>query len=206
MLENPNRAVPCIIPLLTAGLLLTGLVCAGCDEATEAADSGAPAADQQLADRGADVGVDRGADQGVDISEYADWLESGDAWSCDVATLAAEASSKGLKILKGVSGTLKSTPLADIAKNPASFNGKLIQVEGVITEICSSQGCYIRIRGPAGNWLVLKVDDGTVDFRLKAKLGQYAIGEGTYISQGGHGPMVYIQKHGAVIGSSICKL
>ena len=189
--------------------LLLALICPawilplGCSDTAEPADSGV-VVDQKLVDM---AGPDAGVDQVVPDAKnfYADWLESGDLWSCDAKTLAAEALAKGTKILKGVTVTTKSTSLEEIAKNPDSFNGLLIRAEGVITEVCSSQGCYVKIRGPKGNWLVLKVEDGTVDFRKLAKVGQYAVGEGTYMSMGGHGPMVYIQKHGAMIGSTICK-
>lgn len=192
-------------PLIILFLYLAGTMALwGCNGEEGTADSGA-VVDQKIADRGTPDLV--GGDLSVPDAKsyYADWLENSDAWSCDVKTLAADTLAKGTKILKGVTLT-KSTPLADIAAAPDSYNGKLIRVEGVITEVCDSQGCYVQIRGPKGNWLVLKVDDGTLDFRKLAKVGQYAIGEGTYMSIGGHGPMVYIQKHGAMIGSTICKL
>ena len=176
----------------------------GCNGESDTPDVGV-SVDQKVMDQGvaeASAGDLKLPDAGS--SYYADWLENSDAWSCDPKTLAADALANGTKILSGVTLT-QSTPLADIAANPDSYNGKFIRAEGVITEVCSEQGCYVRIRGPKGNWLVLKVDDGTVDFRKLAKVGQYAIGEGSYISIGGHGPMVYIQKHGAMIGSTICK-
>jgi len=191
-------------PLIILFCIAWTLALIGCNGEEGTTDSGATV-DLKIADKGVPDLV--GSDQGTPDAKpaYADWLENSDAWSCDVKTLAADTLAKGTKILKGITLT-KSTPLADIAAAPDSYNGKFIRAEGVISEICDSQGCYVQIRGPKGNWLVLKVDDGTVDFRKLAKVGQYAIGEGTYISIGGHGPMVYIQKHGAMIGSTICKL
>jgi len=59
--------------------------------------------------------------------------------------------------------TLKvTTPISAILKNPKAFDGKRVQVEGTIVEVCEERGCWIRIasdkefeairfKGEAGN-------------------------------------------------------
>jgi len=122
---------------------------------------------------------------------------------CNPANLAAEALASGTKILAGVT-LAASTPIADILAKPDDFAGKNIRIEGVIVEICQSQGCYVRLQDPAGNKLNLKVVDGELDFRELVKTGQYAVGEGMFSKEGEHGAQLDIMKAGAMVGTTVC--
>ena len=122
---------------------------------------------------------------------------------CNPVNLAAEALASGTQILAGV--TLDtSTPIAEILGNPDTYAGKVVRAEGVIVEICSSQGCYVTLQDGAGNHLNLKVIDAELDFRELVKTGQYAIGEGEFSTVGEHGAQLDIMKAGAMVGATVC--
>jgi hypothetical protein len=71
----------------------------------------------------------------------------------------------------GVSLT-EVTPIAGVIQRPADFAGKTVRVEGVITAVCTHQGCWMAL-APAdatdGQTLFLKVDDGVIVFPVSAK-------------------------------------
>jgi uncharacterized protein DUF4920 len=71
----------------------------------------------------------------------------------------------------GVSLT-EVTPIARVIQRPADFAGKTVRVEGVITAVCTHQGCWMAL-APAdatdGQTLFLKVDDGVIVFPVSAK-------------------------------------
>ena len=124
---------------------------------------------------------------------------------CNAASLAADALASGTKILAGV--TLEtSTPIADIIAQPDDFVGRNVRIEGVILEICSSQGCYVTLQDAAGSKLNLKVVDGELDFRELVKTGQYAVGEGVFSKEGEHGAQLDIMKAGAMVGVTVCPI
>jgi hypothetical protein len=123
--------------------------------------------------------------------------------ACDTTAFADAALLDGEKLFGGVTLT-SSTPIAEINANPASFEGKVVRVEGFIVTICQEQGCYVTLQSPDAEQLNLKVTDGVLDFRQHASLGQYAIGEGISQQAGEHGAQVFIQDHGAVLGKNIC--
>ena len=85
-----------------------------------------------------------------------------------------------------------------------AFAGKTIRIEGIIVEVCSSQGCYVTLQDPEGNKLNLKVVDGELDFRELVKTGQYAVGEGVFTTDGEHGAQVDIMPAGAMVTSTVC--
>lgn len=122
---------------------------------------------------------------------------------CSLEALVAEAMTGGTKIFVGV--TLDtSTPIAEILGNMDAFAGKTIRIEGIIVEVCSSQGCYVTLQGPEGNKLNLKVVDGELDFRELVETGQYAVGEGVFTTEGEHGAQVDIMPAGAMVTSTVC--
>lgn len=177
------------------------LFVAACDNETKqdsgtAADTGT-IVDQEVKSDAATP--DKGAtpDQGT----------GGDATKCTktAAELAKDVLASGKKILNGVKLTT-STDLAELKKNASTYVGKVVRIEGWIDEICQSQGCYIELKDAKGNVCNLKVTDGSLDFRkLVPKVGVYAVGEGVFAATGSHGAQVYIEKHGAMIGSKVCK-
>jgi|GEM_PF-5588143 hypothetical protein len=127
------------------------------------------------------------------------------AGNCDPANLQKNALEKGKKILTGVTLT-ESTPIADILADPGVFDGKTRRIEGIIVEICQSQGCYLTLQDHKGNALNLKVIDGTLDFRLQTEVGFYAVGEGPFNQIGEHGAQLDIMNGGAMIGDIACGL
>lgn len=182
---------------------LCGLFIAACsDEGTTTEDS---AVTQK------DIGVDKSVkddkgvtgDQVVPDAAPADTASTGDAMKCDFKSMSAETEAKGKKLYNGVK--LKtSTPLPDLKASPSKYKDKVVRVEGVVVEICQSQGCYVNVKGPKNEIVAVKVNDGSMDFRTVLKVGQYVIGEGVFSPTGSHGAQVFIEKHGALIGPTIC--
>lgn len=70
------------------------------------------------------------------------------------------------------------TKISDILKDPGSFDGKRVLVEGTITDVCEMMGCWIMIQGddPA-QAMRFKVDDGVIEFPMEVK-GKTARAEG----------------------------
>ena len=130
-------------------------------------------------------------------------LSASPADPCSPDALVAEAMTGGTKIFAGI--TLDtSTPIAAIIGKMDAFAGKTIRIEGIIVEVCSSQGCYVTLQDPEGNKLNLKVVDGELDFRELVKTGQYAVGEGVFTAEGEHGAQVDIMPAGAMATSTVC--
>jgi hypothetical protein len=62
----------------------------------------------------------------------------------------------------------ESTRVSAILADPDAFDGKLVLVEGEITEVCEMMGCWIMVRD--GDDLIrFKVDDGVIEFPMEAK-------------------------------------
>ena len=70
----------------------------------------------------------------------------------------------------------------------SSYTGKVVRIEGLIVEVCPFAGCYVKLLDKSGQIMNLKVDDGTYDFRLVTRPGNYAVGEGLPSPTGDHGP------------------
>lgn len=110
----------------------------------------------------------------------------------------AETIENGKALLAGV--TLESTTaIPEIHADPDAWDGKVVQVEGTIVEICSNMGCWVELRDAEDNAVVVKVDDGVVDFRELVAASQYMVAEGVFQKVGEHGAQVYIMEHGAVV-------
>lgn len=75
--------------------------------------------------------------------------------------------------------TLKEkTPISAILKNPRAYEGKRVQVEGTIVEVCEERGCWIRIASDKEFEAIrFKVQDGVITFPMEAK-GKLALAEG----------------------------
>lgn len=185
-MRGSSLILSCILVSALAGLV----ACASDDEGSgNSASTGGAAGSVATGGTGGAAGAAAGGTAG--------------SLACDPATYAAEALASGEKLFNGVSLT-ESTPMGEVTAAPASFEGKLIRIEGFIVEICQDQGCYVILRDLEGHELNLKVTDGAIDFRQHAELGQYAIGEGLAQQAGEHGAQIYIQDHGAVIGTTVC--
>jgi hypothetical protein len=75
--------------------------------------------------------------------------------------------------------TLKEkTSISAIIKNPKAYDGKRVQVEGTIVEVCEERGCWIKIASDKPfESIRFKVEDGVITFPLDAK-GKLALAEG----------------------------
>lgn len=64
------------------------------------------------------------------------------------------------------------TQLNALFERPASFEGKTVRVEGVVTAVCATMGCWMGL-GPANSpesvGMLVKVDHGVIMFPLSAK-------------------------------------
>jgi len=113
----------------------------------------------------------------------------------------AETLSNGTALLAGV--TLEeSTPIAEINADHDGFDGKVVQIEGVIVSICDNMGCWVELRDAEDNALRVKVEDGKVDFRELVATSQYMVAEGIFQKVGEHGAQVFIMEHGAMVSGS----
>lgn len=124
---------------------------------------------------------------------------------CAPENLRKDALEKGTQILAGVTAEA-STPITDILADLNGFEGQFVQIEGIVVEICDMAGCYMTLSDPDGNKLNLKVTDWVIDFREVAELGYYAVGEGIQQAGGEHGAQVFIEDHGAMLGTIQCDL
>lgn len=75
----------------------------------------------------------------------------------------------------------EATPvaLADLLARPAEFEGRVVRVEGTITDVCAKRGCWIRIGDDAVQETVtFKVEDGVMVFPMTARGGR-VVADGT---------------------------
>ena len=69
--------------------------------------------------------------------------------------------------------------VADVVRDPDRFDGKVVRVQGTVTDVCSKRGCWIRLGSDAVTDTVLfKVNDGEMVFPMSAR-GQHAVVDGT---------------------------
>jgi hypothetical protein len=72
----------------------------------------------------------------------------------------------------------EKTAISAILKDPKRYDGKRVQVEGVIVEVCEKRGCWIRIASDREfESIRFKVDDGIITFPMEAK-GRMVTAEG----------------------------
>jgi len=72
----------------------------------------------------------------------------------------------------------KSVSISQILDNPKDYEGKLVRVEGMVTDVCPRRGCWINLAGDKpGKKMRFKVRDGVITFPMKEK-GNYAVAEG----------------------------
>ncbi len=125
---------------------------------------------------------------------------------CDPSELRAEALENGAALFNGVN-LPEATPIVDILADMGAYEGDVVQIEGLVTEICSHAGCWALLEDPTdleGTGLMIKVNDGVMDFRTVMEIGNFVIGEGVFTENGTHGPQVFIENHGAMVGTTVC--
>jgi hypothetical protein len=86
----------------------------------------------------------------------------------------------------------RATPIADVIAGPATFAGRTVRVEGVVTAVCEHMGCWMTLApaGAAGDppaTLRLKVEDGVIVFPVSAR-GRTAVAQGVVARVGGDEP------------------
>jgi hypothetical protein len=105
---------------------------------------------------------------------------------------------RGEVLLKGVTLS-ESTPIADLNADLEGYDGKIVQIEGMVVALCNSMGCWAQLDDGEGNRLNVKVEDGVIDLREITAKEHYMVAEGVLQKTGEHGAQVFIMEHGAVI-------
>ena len=96
-----------------------------------------------------------------------------------IAALAAAPAFAATKYGKGVS---EATPvkLSELMAKPDDYVGKVVKVEGLITEVCPKRGCWINVAGDKEFQTIrIKVEDGVIVFPMTDK-GKKVVAEGTF--------------------------
>lgn len=77
--------------------------------------------------------------------------------------------------------TLKrATPIATLLSTPQTHAGKAVRVDGVVSQVCQSMGCWIEIADPAlGRGVRFKARDGVIVFP-KESVGKKVSAQGTF--------------------------
>ncbi|MCF8243206.1 MAG: DUF4920 domain-containing protein [Melioribacteraceae bacterium] len=91
--------------------------------------------------------------------------------------LSTASADEGKKYGKDIS-LEKTTKIEDILAAPEEYVGKKVLIEGTITDVCATRGCWINVAGPEGYQTIkVKVNDGEIVFPMEAK-GKTALVEG----------------------------
>ena len=73
----------------------------------------------------------------------------------------------------------EKTKISEITKDPESFVGKTVLVEGEVLEVCAAAGCWMELKSDDEKGKIkIKVRDGDIVFPMSAK-GKKAVVEGT---------------------------
>lgn len=73
----------------------------------------------------------------------------------------------------------ESTPVSTLLAKADEYDGKLVRVEGTVTEVCEKRGCWMTIASDTPfETLRFKVQDGVITIPIEAR-GKYAVAEGT---------------------------
>lgn len=99
-----------------------------------------------------------------------------------VLALAAFAATPAFAATKYGKGVSEATPvkLSELMSKPDDYVGKVVKVEGLITEVCPKRGCWINVAGDKEfQTIKIKVEDGVIVFPLTDK-GKKVVAEGTF--------------------------
>jgi hypothetical protein len=70
--------------------------------------------------------------------------------------------------------------LSELIASPDKYVGKVVKVEGLVTDVCAKRGCWMTLAGDKEFQTIrIKVDDGVIVFPMEAK-GKKAVAEGTF--------------------------
>ncbi|MCA9710723.1 MAG: DUF4920 domain-containing protein [Myxococcales bacterium] len=99
----------------------------------------------------------------------------GDAAPSGEATPAAPEGTVYGEALKGE----QTVTIEQVMDDPKAFEGKVVRVEGMVTDVCTMRGCWFEMAGERpGMKMRFKVRDGDMVFPPSAK-GKRAVAEGT---------------------------
>lgn len=74
----------------------------------------------------------------------------------------------------------RAVPIATLLEQPQAHAGKAVRVDGVVTQVCQSMGCWIEIADPAlGRGIRFKARDGVIVFPKDAP-GRKVSAQGTF--------------------------
>ncbi len=96
------------------------------------------------------------------------------------------------------------TKVSDIYANPEKFNGKRVQVQGPIVDVCADMGCWLALGSDKESETIrFKVEDGVIVFPMSVK-GMNAKVEGviavdTTTVDGNTTTKIQIKGEGAVV-------
>jgi hypothetical protein len=95
------------------------------------------------------------------------------------AVVAVTVSAQGTKYGDGVK-LATAVPADTLMASPEAYVGKTLRVDGIVTNVCDSRGCWIELSDEkTGTGVRFKVEDGVIVFPLTAK-GRKASAEGTF--------------------------
>ncbi|MHB8797314.1 MAG: DUF4920 domain-containing protein [Thermoanaerobaculia bacterium] len=98
------------------------------------------------------------------------------------ALLAALVSAPAAAATKYGKGLSEAAPvkLSELMAKPDAYVGKVVKVEGLITEVCAKRGCWINVAGDVEFQTIrIKVEDGVIVFPMTDK-GKKVVAEGTF--------------------------
>jgi len=99
-----------------------------------------------------------------------------------VLALVAIAAAPAFAATKYGKGVSEATPvkLSELMAKPDAYVGKVVKVEGLITEVCPKRGCWINVAGDKEfQTIKIKVEDGVIVFPMTDK-GKKVVAEGTF--------------------------
>jgi hypothetical protein len=101
----------------------------------------------------------------------------------EAATAAATAADEAGTVYGAGVQQPESVPIATLLADPQAYAGKPVRVEGTVTDVCPSRGCWFDMAGAEpGQKMRFKVRDGEMVFPMDAK-GKYALAEGVVAVQ-----------------------
>lgn len=84
---------------------------------------------------------------------------------CAVAVLAAQEKKFGTALT-----LTETTKVSDIYANPDQYNGKRVQVQGPIVDVCADMGCWLALGSDKDAQTIrFKVEDGVIVFPMSVR-------------------------------------
>ena len=97
-----------------------------------------------------------------------------------VAGVTAQEAAREGKIYGDGVTLARSVPVAALLETPAAHVGKSVRVDGVVSKVCQSMGCWLEIADPAlGRGIRFKARDGVIVFPKDAS-GRKVSAQGTF--------------------------